>query len=233
MEQTQMSTDLVETGDNQTVIRPRSIEELTALGVNKWKAVDAFVEKAQRKVNAQRIEVGFILLELKQRIDAGEHGGQWWKYFDENFRRSRRDGDRLMAIAAADDPTYAYELEKAAQRQRMHDLRASRALAHNNECAPSQPEQNQEVEPDKTPVQSKLPLDDGPALTTRRINDFRRNLRKPIAGDDPEGDAAADPTITRIVQDFLKLKPRQQDRCIRRLMASYKRSARAPAVLLG
>ena len=217
-----MSTALVQT-DKRNVVRPKSIEELTALAKNKWGALYTFIEKAQRKAKADRIQVGFILLELKQRIEAGEHGGQWREYFDRNFKRSHRDADRLMEIAATDDPQYAYELEKTAQRQRMRDLRESRAVEdrRTSECAPSQSEQNQEVELDGEPIQSKLPLDDGPSLTSRRINSFRNKLPKPIAGDDPEGDAAADPVITGIIEDFLKLEPRQQDRCMRRLMAVY------------
>jgi hypothetical protein len=148
-----MSPNLVGAGKGD-VVYLKPIEELTALGIKQWKAGDA----ASRKLNAQRIQVGFILLELKQRIEAGERGQvEWWKWFDENFKkRSRRDAQRLMGIAASDDPNYAYELEKVAQRGRMQDLRARQALAH---CAPSAPEPNQDVTPAAEPK---------PTLTTEQ-----------------------------------------------------------------
>jgi hypothetical protein len=64
-------------------------------------------------------------------------------------------------------------------------------------------------------------------MTPGHINNFRRNLPTPRVADTPEmeaKDAAADDAITDIVQRFQRLpSSRQQDRCMRQLMAGYKR----------
>jgi hypothetical protein len=64
-------------------------------------------------------------------------------------------------------------------------------------------------------------------MTPGHVNNFRRNLPTPRVADTPEmeaKDAAADGAITDIVQKFQQLpSSRQQDRCMRRLMAGYKR----------
>ncbi len=189
----------------RNVIPLRSINELTQITINKWNANEALIEKTQRKVNLARIEVGFLLLELKQRIDAGEYGelAVWWEFYEEKFKRSRRDAERLMVIAAADDPKAAYELEKAATRERMQATRAKQALAHISACAPS----TARAEP---PRKSKLPSYIPPASVA----------------DAAVQDAAADTEIGQLIDGFLRLPMRQRARFVVRLKQVYRQFTR-------
>ena len=72
------------------------------------------VEKAERKVNGARIEAGRVLLELRGLIEGS--GLRWWDYYEERFARSRRDAEKLMSIASAED-----------QQKALHDANARNA----------------------------------------------------------------------------------------------------------
>jgi hypothetical protein len=74
------------------------------------------------KVDQFRISAGKQLVELKVRIEAGEAGKgvKWWFWYAENFKnRSRRDAQRVMALANADDPEKAAEEERTKARDGM------------------------------------------------------------------------------------------------------------------
>jgi hypothetical protein len=43
-----------------------------------------------------------MLLELRTRVDA--EGGDWWKWQIGKFDRSRKDMEKLMRMASADEP---------------------------------------------------------------------------------------------------------------------------------
>jgi hypothetical protein len=98
------------------IIPLRSIDELCAIALGEWNAMDELIEGARKKVQARRIKIGHLLLELQQRIDAGENGDlcNFWEWYADMFTRSRSDAERMMTIARDDDPEAAYRrrLEK-------------------------------------------------------------------------------------------------------------------------
>ena len=153
-----------------------------------------------QKIEDRCLLLGAKLLSMRRRVEAGEGGLSWWEWFERFFPSiSRKTAERWLRIAATEDPpTAGLEYRKRdADYKRDHRKTLDRTSV-------SDP-----TEPSPTPA---------------RINSFRQNLPRPTAGDDPEGDAAADPAINDIVQKFQQLPaPRQQDRCMRRLMAGYKR----------
>jgi hypothetical protein len=93
------------------IIPLRSIDELHSLAVSEWAGMDNLIERTQKKVRTHRIKIGHLLLELQQRINAGENGDlcDFWEWFDDMIPRSRGDATRLMAIAREDDPEAAYQ----------------------------------------------------------------------------------------------------------------------------
>jgi hypothetical protein len=71
------------------------------------------------KVDQFRISAGKRLVELQARIEAGEAGRsvKWWAWYTANFKnRTRRDAQRVMALARSDDPGVAAEGERAKNR---------------------------------------------------------------------------------------------------------------------
>jgi hypothetical protein len=78
----------------------------------------------QNRANKKRLEAGQRLHELKARVEAGEAGDvSWWAYYDKHLAgfRSRKDAEKLLKIAAAEDPESA--AEEAAQRNREHQAK--------------------------------------------------------------------------------------------------------------
>jgi len=77
------------------------------------------IKQYSEKTNQYRISVGKQLVELQARIEAGEAGKgiKWWAWYAANFRnRTRRDAQRVMALARSDDPGAAAEEERAKNR---------------------------------------------------------------------------------------------------------------------
>ena len=75
-------------------------------------------QEAEWKTENCRIYAGQLLLGLRERVEAGEcgEGVWWWKWYDNHFTRSRRDAERVMAIARSEDPDSAAEAERHACR---------------------------------------------------------------------------------------------------------------------
>lgn len=123
--------------ETSSVVPVYTIDELVFLIRKQFDCVVT----TQQKFFAARIEAGRLLLQLKARIDAGEVGelAVWWEWYDDNFHRSRRDAERVMALAAAEDPVAAHEAEKAATRERMQKLRIARATAHKGDVRRERP----------------------------------------------------------------------------------------------
>jgi hypothetical protein len=74
------------------------------------------------KVDQYRISAGKQLVELKARIEAGEDGEgvKWWSWYAEHFKnRTRRDAQKVMKLASADDPEAAAEEERTKSRDGM------------------------------------------------------------------------------------------------------------------
>jgi len=82
---------------------------------------------AQARCMKLRIAAGMKLIELRERIEVKKELGEvdWWKWCETNIRRSRKDCERLMRLAGADDPEAALEADNAKARDRMRKLRAS------------------------------------------------------------------------------------------------------------
>jgi hypothetical protein len=97
------------------------------------------IKQYSEKADQYRISAGKQLVELKVRIEAGEAGKgvKWWAWYADHFKnRSRRDAQRVMALANADNPEDAAEEEreknreaKAAQREREARTDVSRTPA--------------------------------------------------------------------------------------------------------
>jgi hypothetical protein len=64
---------------------------------------------------------------MRERIEAGEAGKNvgWWDWYKDNIVRSRRDGEKVMALARNADPEAAAEAERATARTGMAKHRAA------------------------------------------------------------------------------------------------------------
>jgi hypothetical protein len=84
---------------------------------------------SDNKARKYRIEAGKELLQLRARIEAGEAGVgvQWWQWYESKFVRSRRDAERVMALARDADPDAALERERERNREHQRSSRAARA----------------------------------------------------------------------------------------------------------
>jgi hypothetical protein len=120
----------------------RSIDELCAIALSEWNAIDELIERAREKIWARRIKIGHLLLELQQRIDAGENGDlcNFWEWYADMFTRSRSDAERLMTIARDDDPEGAYQrrLEKQKEYTERHYRKKLSAPSSKMEAEPEQ-----------------------------------------------------------------------------------------------
>ena len=88
--------------------------------VKRIEASFAKIETYGKKVEDFRTSAGKQLVELQVRIEAGEAGSgvKWWVWYAEHFKnRSRRDAQRVMALARADDPAAAAEEERTKTRK--------------------------------------------------------------------------------------------------------------------
>ena len=86
------------------------------------KRIDTSFDKLKQyseKADQYRSSAGKQLVELRARIEAGEAGKgvKWWAWYAANFKnRTRRDAQRVMALARSDDPGAAAEEERAKNR---------------------------------------------------------------------------------------------------------------------
>jgi hypothetical protein len=102
------------------LISTRSLDETLRAFHSKF--ADAIT--AGKKAYSARLAAGLILIELRQRIEAGEAGEgiEWWAWYERKSIRSRRDAEKVMALARAEDPEAAAETARAknAEYQRTH-----------------------------------------------------------------------------------------------------------------
>jgi hypothetical protein len=78
---------------------------------------------AGNEANSHRLDAGRMLIELHKR--KAVEGVDWWPWVKENIQcRSRRDVQRLMKIARADDPIAAAQTERARNRNHKAAQRA-------------------------------------------------------------------------------------------------------------
>jgi undecaprenyl pyrophosphate synthase len=79
----------------------------------------AYAADGSKKADRARLRAGQLLNDLRGRIEGGEIGENinWWKWYDENFARSKKDAMKVMKLASAEDPEAAHEEEKSKKRK--------------------------------------------------------------------------------------------------------------------
>jgi hypothetical protein len=194
------STEIVP-AENREIILPRSIDELCVLALSEWNAMDELIERARKKVQARRIKIGHILLELQQRIDAGENGElcTFWEWYADMFTRSRSDAERLMTIARDEDPEAAYQ--KRLEKQKEYNDRYYRKKFADPAALLSAPEMEAEPAVLLAPEPELLP----PPRSKSRF---------------PEADGD-DEIIERMVADFRQLSWGGRDKAAKRILGLY------------
>ena len=72
------------------------------------------------RADKHRLQAAQLLLQLRQRIEAGEEGDvAWWDWFEtQDMGRGRKDCERLLRIASADDSEAALAEEREKDRDR-------------------------------------------------------------------------------------------------------------------
>jgi hypothetical protein len=125
--------------------------------------------RLHQRLEDRRLMIGFQLLGLRKRIEAGEEGDQsWWPWFKANFPGRNADhAQKLMDDAAAADPRLAVELRRAGdaarsktyrgrKRAELEDLRhqssMNRVTSHGAEPEFLPPEPTEEPEPQSGPL---------------------------------------------------------------------------------
>jgi hypothetical protein len=94
-----------------------------------------------------RTKAAFVLAEMRQRIEAGEAGDvSWWSWFDKNVQRSRKDAEKLLAIASASNPEAAAAEERRKAREGMAEMRKRRAANVSAKMSAEQLERKARVE---------------------------------------------------------------------------------------
>jgi hypothetical protein len=73
-------------------------------------------DQMERGAINRRLEAGRMLVSLRKRVEAD--GVDWWKWAKGRMDRSRKDIEKLIQIANADEPEVA--AEDAAQKNRIH-----------------------------------------------------------------------------------------------------------------
>ena len=116
-------------------------------------------QEAGKRCDRARINAGQMLLALRQRLVAGEAGENvnWWKWYKQHFARSRRDAERVMALARTADPDAAAEAERVAVRDQVAEHRRKKtSAAATYVCR----DKNSDADPTETedPVQAALGL---------------------------------------------------------------------------
>jgi hypothetical protein len=72
----------------------------------------------RRKTESLRVRAGQLLLVMRRRVEAGEAGNvTWWDWFEQHCVRSRKDAERVMRLAKAEDPEAAGLEERTKTRE--------------------------------------------------------------------------------------------------------------------
>ncbi len=108
------------------VVHQRSLNDLL---LRAHKELDAAANAIQKSW-ATRVKAGMTLLEMWQRVEAGEAGDiEWWDYYGKHFAHSRRDAEKVMEFARSENPQAAYEAAKEKNRQEAQKSRQRRNTA--------------------------------------------------------------------------------------------------------
>jgi hypothetical protein len=104
-----------------------------------WEAWEEAVNVGRKKVETARIRLGTTLNEMRERIETGEEGQiTWWDWYEAHFVRSRRDAERVMALALEADPVAAEIAKQAARREAYAVMKHMSDTAHNSDTMVSQ-----------------------------------------------------------------------------------------------
>jgi hypothetical protein len=68
-------------------------------------------DQKEHEVHNHRLEAGTMLVSLRERVEA--EGLDWWSWAKGRFDRSRKDIEKVMRLASADDPVAAAAKERA------------------------------------------------------------------------------------------------------------------------
>ena len=116
--------------------------------------------EAEQKALSHRVRAGQLLNALRKRIEAGEAGEvTWWKWYVGRFARSRKDAEKVMALAGADDP------EAAAKREREKAKDAMAKQRQSEKEKSSQPRATANVSGNVSAGDLEQPLDDEGPIT--------------------------------------------------------------------
>jgi len=104
-------------------LRPSVIEAAHNISIKFAK-----VDNAHSKARSLRVEIGFELIDLKRRVDAGEAAKvgepeEFWAWIKMRVNRSVQDMRKCIALAKAKDPEAAAEQEREGTRERMKEYR--------------------------------------------------------------------------------------------------------------
>jgi len=107
-------------------LRRRKVETISEM-VNEIHRQFDHALSSEKKAYSSRIYAGQLLNALRKRIEAGEEGDgvKWWEWYGIKFVRSRRDAERVMKMARAENPEVAAEEERAKAREGMQAGRSA------------------------------------------------------------------------------------------------------------
>ena len=159
------------------VVQLRDFNEVVRITGRKLAALEDWVKESEKKRNSFEVSIGENLLELRDRVDAGEIGelANWWEWFEDNrmlLRNiARRTAERYMQIASAPDPEgKVIELrgknraDKAASTQRQRQGQEAQGGK-----VPIAPEQAQ-MEPESSPEPKPQPESEPEPAPVRRVS---------------------------------------------------------------
>lgn len=89
-----------------------SLEELVIRFQQRVDREYRLVERLKERISDTQLELGQMLLGMRQRVESGEVGDlaavDWWGWFEDNVKNaSRKQAERWLAIAAAENPEAA------------------------------------------------------------------------------------------------------------------------------
>lgn len=116
------------------------------------------INKLFEERDTNRAVLGHELLEAQKQVNAELGRGHWQEWCEANVKRSVKDIQKIMGIAASDDPIAAHETEKAEKREYFAE-RAEKVRNIDQDALRRhipQPEQSAPVQPSK-PVLTVVP----------------------------------------------------------------------------
>jgi hypothetical protein len=128
--------------------------------------------EADNQASSHRLDAARMLLELRRRVEENLQDN-WWEWCEGRFTHSRKDIEKLLRLARADDPEAAAQKEKADTRERMRRLRGAH-IEHVRSIIP---------EPEAEPLEMS-PLTADPVATLSAAFEALEAAILDVAGDD-------------------------------------------------